>query len=378
MNLNRAALREAVEQLKNGVKYQKCWRCGCQQQAIRAIEENLSTLKAEDQKEIKPLLEKAKATFVPVEYDCLGCKVCFPAIATNELAKVYPEISLEGSCGSKEASAQKERSGWPPLPGNYEVLRYQAAIAVCVLNSKNLIHEIAVRGRYRVGIIGSLNTENLGIERLIKNVVTNPNIRFLILCGEDSKQRIGHLPGQSLLSLFESGVGQDGHIIGAQGKRPALKNIDAGHVRQFRSQVEPVAMVGCTDVADVLEAADACESRNPGKFQGNELAVAIPTIQASPAQRLVIDPSGYFVIFPDRPRRRIVVEHYATSGVLSRVIEGQRISDIYMTAISLGLLSRLDHAAYLGMELANAQAALERDEPYVQDKAPGATEEEIS
>lgn len=378
MNPTPSAIHEAVEQIKNGIKYKKCWRCGCQQQAIRVIEENLSALTPEDRDSLKPLLEKAKATFVPVEYDCLGCKICFPAIATNELAKAYPGISLEASCGPKEAAAPEARQGWPPLPGDYEIQRYQAAVAICTLNSKELIRNVAARNHPGVGIVGSLSTENLGIERLIKNVVTNPNIRFLILCGEDSKQRIGHLPGQSLASLFEHGVDKDGRIIGAQGKRPVLKNVDARHVEQFRKQVELVAMVASVDVRNILQAADACEGKNLGKFDGGELAIAVSTTQARPPDRLVLDSSGYFVIFLDRSRRCIVVEHYGNNGVLSRVIEGRGIGDIYATAISLGLLSRLDHAAYFGKELAKAEAALARGEPYVQDKAPGATEGEIS
>lgn len=60
MNLPRAEIQKAIEQLRNGIKYKKCWRCGCQQQTIRAIEKALPSLSAEDQAEIGPLLETAK------------------------------------------------------------------------------------------------------------------------------------------------------------------------------------------------------------------------------------------------------------------------------------------------------------------------------
>ena len=52
-----------------------------------------------------------------------------------------------------------------------------------------------------VAIVGTLHTENLGIERLVSNVLANPHIRFVIVCGPDSRQAIGHLPGQSLVAL---------------------------------------------------------------------------------------------------------------------------------------------------------------------------------
>jgi tetrahydromethanopterin S-methyltransferase subunit A len=55
-------------------------------------------------------------------------------------------------------------------------------------------------------MVGTLHTENLGIERLTRNVLANPSIRFVVVCGDDGRQRIGHLPGQSLVALARDGV----------------------------------------------------------------------------------------------------------------------------------------------------------------------------
>ncbi len=85
----------------------------------------------------------------------------------------------------------------------------------------------------------------------------------------------------------------------------------------------------------------------------------------------MLDPAGYFVIFPDTRRVTLVVEHYRNSGVLDHVLEGQAPADIYATAIELGLLTRLDRAAYLGCELPRAAHALRTGEPFVQDAALG-------
>lgn len=51
---------------------------------------------------------------------------------------------------------------------------------------------------------------------------------------------------------------------------------------------------------------------------------------------------------------------------------GGRPARLYanMTAIERKLLTRLDHAAYLGRELARAEQALSSGETYVQDGAP--------
>jgi tetrahydromethanopterin S-methyltransferase subunit A len=74
----------------------------------------------------------------------------------------------------------------------------------------------------------------LGIERIIRNTLANPNIRFLILCGADTQQAIGHLPGQSLQSLFENGVDERRRIRGARGKRPVLKNVSIEEIQRSR------------------------------------------------------------------------------------------------------------------------------------------------
>jgi tetrahydromethanopterin S-methyltransferase subunit A len=52
------------------------------------------------------------------------------------------------------------------------------------------------------------------------------------------------------------------------------------------------------------------------------------------------------------------------------VIDGDTAAEVYTPAIERGLLSRLDHAVYLGRELARAERALMTDEPYIQDSAP--------
>jgi len=56
--------------------------------------------------------------------------------------------------------------------------------------------------------------------------------------------------------------------------------------------------------------------------------------------------------------------------LLDAVIEGRMAAELYVPAIHKRLVSRLDHAAYLGRELARAERALLIEDPYVQDAAP--------
>ncbi|MEW6144150.1 MAG: DUF4346 domain-containing protein [Thermodesulfobacteriota bacterium] len=368
---------KVLTHLENGIKFKKCWKCGCQQGAIKALENQLQNLKSEDKELIEPLLRKSEETFEAVQYDCLGCKVCFPALAVNALVEAYPEIELESNGCASDDIIVEERLGWPPLPGKYKVNRFEAPIAICTLNSNDLMEEVINAQHSQVSIVGSMNTENLGIERLIKNVTTNPNIRFLILCGEDSKQVIGHLPGQSLVSLFENGIDpQKKRIIGAKGKRPILKNISLESIEHIKRQVRLVNMIGCSDLADITETIDECASEKIIPFEGGfNMNVNIEKIQAKMPPPLRLDPCGYFVIFPDQDKNIIAVEHYHNNGALNKIVEGEDISAIYMTIIENKLISKLDHACYLGKELARAEESLRTRTPYVQDKAQDSQKE---
>ncbi len=46
-------------------------------------------------------------------------------------------------------------------------------------------------------LAGTLQTENIGIEKVTCNIVANSNIRYLVLCGPESP---GHLTGEALKS----------------------------------------------------------------------------------------------------------------------------------------------------------------------------------
>lgn len=92
-----------------------------------------------------------------------------------------------------------------------------------------------------------MHTENLGIEHLIRNVLANPHVRFLILCAEDTQQAIGHLPGQSLASLFYNGIDERGRIRAAKAKHPVPKDLTHEQIESFRQQVELVNRIGLAD-----------------------------------------------------------------------------------------------------------------------------------
>ncbi len=358
------ALEVVTQQLAEAVAAAKCHKCGCLQQTVEA----LSTTDA-GKGSLADQLSKAKAVFQPKKYDCLGCAICWPAIAANAFAEAFPAAG-EGLdlCPTEEPEVRK---GWPPLPGDHHVVRSRAPVAVCTLNSGGLaarLNELSPEG---LSIAGTLHTENLGIERIIKNVIANPHLRFLILCGEDTQQAIGHLPGQTLQSLFQDGVDERQRIIGAKGKRPFLKNVTRDEIDAFLKQIELVPCIGEIDEGVIVKEIGELLKRDPGPVEHSVATKVVETVQASEQKQLKLDKAGYLVVYPDARRNLIVMEHYTNQGVLDCIIEGVTTAALYSTAIGRGFLTVLDHAAYIGAELARAENSLLTGAAYVQDKAAG-------
>lgn len=359
-----SAMRMVAAQIEEAVTAPKCHKCGCLQQTVEALAGT-----EVGQGELATLLTKARGVFIPKEYDCLGCPECYPAIAANAFAEAYPEAGA--SLDLCPTEAPEEREGWPPLPGDYRVVRYGAPVAVCALNTDALATALVEAGPEGLAIAGTMHTENLGIERVITNVLANPHIRFLVLCGEDTQQAIGHLPGQSLECLFHNGLDERGRIIGARGKRPALKNVTRQEVATFVDQVELVCLIGEQDPVAIASQIARLANRDPGPYGGTIRPSRVARIHASEPKQLVLDTAGYFVVYPEAREQRLILEHYTNQGVLNCVLQGSSTGALYSEAIARALVTRLDHAAYLGRELARAEQSLISGTRFVQDAAPG-------
>lgn len=268
------------------------------------------------------------------------------------------------------ATTKPRRREWPHVPGTYFVVDAAAPVAVTTLGSVALAEAMGEEPSPGLCIVGKLETENIGIEKIIKNVVSNPAIRYLVCAGHEPPK---HLTGATMLALFENGMDADHRIPGAPGMRPCLPNTSPAEVQAFRSRVRPIDMIGCTDVAEIgaRVSALAQEAQRdpppappaPGRPQIVERVLARGV---NPA-RIKLDKAGYFVIHvrPDG----LLVEHYDYQEHLLRVVEGEDARSIYLTLTQNGWVTRLDHAAYLGKELARAQAAREQGIGFVQDGA---------
>jgi tetrahydromethanopterin S-methyltransferase subunit A len=134
--------------------------------------------------------------------------------------------------------------------------------------------------------------------------------------------------------------------------------------------VEVIDLVGTADRGTILGAVAGFAGRTPGPAEPFEPERLVIPVSGYLSDRMIPDAAGYFVIYPDRRRQLLSVEHYRNDGLLDAVIEGRTAAEAYTPVIDKGLVSRLDHAAYLGRELARAERSLKTGEPYVQDAAP--------
>ncbi|MBW9223422.1 tetrahydromethanopterin S-methyltransferase subunit A [Methanothermococcus sp. SCGC AD-155-E23] len=149
--------------------------------------------------------------------------------------------------------------GWPIVSGEYVVGNPESCVGVVTLGSHGLEQAAVEAG---AAIAGPCHTENLGIEKVIANYISNPNIRFMILCGSEVQ---GHLTGQCFKALYENGIGDDGCIIGAKGAIPFLENVGKDAVERFQRQiVEVIDLIDVEDIDKITQAIKECISKDPG------------------------------------------------------------------------------------------------------------------
>jgi len=115
---------------------------------------------------------------------------------------------------------------------------------------------------------GTLQTENIGLEKVICNIVSNPNIRYLVMGGPESE---GHLTGDAIRSLFENGVDDKQRIIGTESPHPFLFNISMEMIDRFREQLTLVDLQFQGDPDLVRKAVWSCYQEEPVEFMGQEL-----------------------------------------------------------------------------------------------------------
>jgi tetrahydromethanopterin S-methyltransferase subunit A len=132
---------------------------------------------------------------------------------------------------------------WPLVKGDYTVGNPDSRIAVVTLASH-------ISPSPEAALWGSSKTENLGVEKIIMNTISNSNIRYILVCGNESR---GHLAGHSLLAIHENGIDEKGRIIGSEGAIPFIENITKTAIKRFQDQITLFDMIGLVDREEIIE-----------------------------------------------------------------------------------------------------------------------------
>jgi thymidylate synthase len=142
---------------------------------------------------------------------------------------------------------------WPVLSSNVELGDPKSNIAVVTLSSELKIP------KDKVAAFGPLKTENIGIERMVQNVVANPVIRYIVVCGKESP---GHESGSALVQLNEKGVDSSNRIVGA-GKMAYVHNLTQETINHFRDQVEIIDMIGVDSLDKIVAKIGSLPKKEP-------------------------------------------------------------------------------------------------------------------
>ena len=157
--------------------------------------------------------------------------------------------------GNKTSAA----SGWPMLKGEYKTGSADSCVAVVTCGSHLDDETLIAAG---AAISGSCKTENLGIEKLVSHIISNPNIRFLIVAGAEVK---GHITGEAILMLHQNGTSKN-RIVGAKGAIPYIENLSEAAVKRFMDQIQCIDMINVEDIGDITAKIKECISNDPGSY----------------------------------------------------------------------------------------------------------------
>ena len=372
--IEKSLINKIQAELGEGMELAKCRKCGCMKDTLDALGSSVSSFPQEvESSDLLNDIERWRDQIEPIKYACLGCEYCFPAVAMNIFNQAYPEEASQPQ--SLSCAFEVREQTWPPVPGEYFAFCEgpSCPVAVSTLGNLELAERLAATRPKELCIVGKTETENIGIEKVIKNTITNPTIQFLLLAGSDSK---GHYAGSTFLALAKNGVDERLKVLGSPGKRPTLRNVSRQEVESFRKQVQIVDLIGCEDVETIAERirelsetskqSCSCELALEETARGQ---ISVPVFEAAEPVKIEMDRAGYFVILPQPEKAIILVEHYSYDNSLLRVMRGKNARSIYSTIIQNGWVTQLSHAAYLGKELVRAELSIEQGVRYVQDGA---------
>ncbi|HYA39966.1 MAG TPA: tetrahydromethanopterin S-methyltransferase subunit A [Syntrophobacteraceae bacterium] len=164
---------------------------------------------------------------------------------------------------------------YPPEDGRYLRGNDFSPVAVAIIlncDADKIPRELEnlVRAGIETGaaLSGTVQTENIGFEKIVCNIVANPNIRYLIVGGPESE---GHLTGEALKALIQNGVDEKKRIIETDAPHPFLFNLPVEMIDRFRKQLSLIDLQFEANPDLIRKAVWCCYQESPVEFRGYSL-----------------------------------------------------------------------------------------------------------
>ncbi len=212
------------------------------------------------------------------------------------------------------ALKKKPTEPWPLITGEYEAGNPESPVAVCTCGSHLKGSDLLAAG---AALVGPCKTENIGIEKMTANLVSNPNIRYLILTGMEVK---GHITGQCAEAFLTNGIDKEGKIVGSTGAIPFIQNLTEESIERIKAQVKPINMMNTEDMGAISAKIKELVSQDPGALDVEPMRIEIKEGGAEEevhGQRAL---AGEVVEI--RSRMRMQDAAVTTSGLLNKLQAG--------------------------------------------------------
>src|SRR5260370_41168449 len=95
----------ALNEIARGMELKKCRKCGCMKDALNQAGRAFESSEEPEIRSLMPRISDYQARMEPLAYDCIGCKKCWGADATIELANHFDDVEFDtGGSGDEHAS----------------------------------------------------------------------------------------------------------------------------------------------------------------------------------------------------------------------------------------------------------------------------------
>ena len=179
--------------------------------------------------------------------------------------------SDEGLKRMSEILKTEPSSEYPPEEGCYLRGNDYSPVTVAVIlrwrreeTPPEIENLVRVEVESGAALAGTLQTENIGLEKIICNIVANPNIRYLVVCGPES---LGHRVGNAILALATNGINEHKRIIGTKSPTPYLFTIPSAYIERFCKQVLGIDLVNEGSLSVLHQCIWSCYQEKPISFR---------------------------------------------------------------------------------------------------------------